>query len=154
MKSSEAGIRFPAFGFTTDGEFWRFTEIEVLNSCGPQAYKAEMQAGMEIIDSDLRRWRVTSVGKLGRQWSILAFLFLTTWTFRVELELKALDPASWAAIQERIAAYFLANAWTFEADGEEEERVELRADYLKRIKGAQTLPQMFEIFGADDFRGY
>ena len=63
-----------------------------------------------IIDSDLRRWRVTSVGKLGRQWSILAFLFLTTWTFRVELELKALDPASWAAIQERIAAYFLANA--------------------------------------------
>ena len=154
MKSTEAGIRFPAFGFTTDGEFWRFTAIEVLNSCGPQAYKSEMQSGMELIDSDFRRWRVTSVGKLGRQWSILAFLFLTTWTFRVELELEAQAPASWPEIQDRIATYFLGNAWNFEADGDEEERVELRADYLRRIKGAQTLPDMFEIFGADDLMGY
>ena len=126
MKASEAGIRFPAFGFTPDGEFWRFTGLEVLNSCGPQAYKSAEQVGMELIDSDLQRWRVTSVGKLGRQWSVLAFLLLTNWTFRVELELEALKPASWAAFRDRVETCFLANAWDFAADGDEEDRARQR----------------------------
>ena len=107
---------------------------------------------MELVDGDLRQWRVTSVGKLGRQWSVLAFLLLTNWTFRVELELEALKPASWAAFRDRVETCFLANAWDFAADGDEEDRAAVRTDYLRRIKAAGTLAEMLEIFGPDDFR--
>ena len=107
MKTSEANFHFPVLGFTPDREIWGFSDLNTLTSCGPRTLKDNMQAGMELIDVDGRRWVVRSVRRTGRAEPLLAWLVscvLSTPQSRIEHELDAMDPVALENIKARVCA--------------------------------------------------
>lgn len=95
MQTAEAGFQFPVLGFTSDGEIWGFRDLDRLTKCGPRTLKEGAQIGMELVDADLRRWRVLAVRRTGRAGSFLSLLLpFGPPQSRIEQELQPMEAIS------------------------------------------------------------
>lgn len=56
MRTGEIDWSYPLLGFTPDGDIWGSPDLEALTVCGPRTLKNNMQADMELVDADGRRW--------------------------------------------------------------------------------------------------
>jgi hypothetical protein len=156
MNATEAGIRFPVIAFTADADMWGMSNLGALTSCGRQTLKDGLQIGMEIVDADGRRWVVRSVRRIGRNFSWLALLFLTTWSFRIEQELDALEPMSLAEVQERVCASMIAHPENLEPEyaHEEEDFARILPPRLAEVRATTSIAELYEILGLDTFEPY
>ena len=109
MRTSEVEFSFPVLGFTPDVDAWVFKDRKMLTTCGPDTLKKQMQVGMELVDADGRRWRVTSVRALGPirpLWLWLIHLLALKPQTRIDQELEPLDPLSLDEIKARVCACY------------------------------------------------
>ena len=154
MKSTEAGIRFPAIGFTPDGGMWGFADLDGLTECGPMTLRKNMQSGMEVIDSDGRRWVVRSIRRIGRNKPLLPWLLsrlLSGPGWRIEQELEEMPPVTLEDIRTRASEFFEANADDLCPDGPNSQ------DYkrlLKQVRAAKSVAKLRELLGLDWFVAY
>jgi len=118
MKTAEAGFRFPVLGFTPDLEIWGFQDLDRLTKCGPRTLRNNMQAGMELIDADGRRWIVRSVRKSGRTGSLLSLLLTAVPQSRIEHELEPLQAVTLDDVRRRASAAMEAYAENY-VEGDE-----------------------------------
>jgi hypothetical protein len=157
MKTAEAGIRFPILAFTADKDVWRIETLDFLTTCGPRTLKDDMQARMEIVDAELNRWMVQSVRRTGRAQPFLPWLFgaLLTATpqSRIEHELEPLPPTSFEEAQARVCASIEAHP-LFWCDSPEHDREEVLLPLIAKIRATQSVADICEALGPDDFRGY
>jgi hypothetical protein len=154
MKTAEAKFHFPVLGFTPDREIWGFQDLGTLTSCGPRTLKDNMQVGMELIDSDGRRWVVRSVRRTGRGESLLPWLIsflLSTPQSRVEQELEELEPVSLAEVRDRACASLEAFPDDYCADDERETVLE---PLLSEVRSAKSVARIYELLGLDSFMAY
>ena len=151
MKSTEADIHFPAIGFTPDGDMWGFADVGALTECGSMTLRKNMQSGMEVIDSDGRRWVVRSIRRIGRNKPLLPWLFsrmLSGPGWRIEQELEQMPPVTLEDIRVRAGEYFEANADDLCPDGPQSE------DYKRlrsKVRGAKSVAKLRELLGLDWF---
>ena len=151
MKTSEAGMQFPVLGFTPDREIWGFPDENRLTACGPRTLKENSQAGMELIDSKGRRWRVLSIRRTGRAGSLLSLL----WIFgppqsRIEQELEVLPAVSLAEVQQKARdAMELSKIDYYGEDGEAEYR-----STLKRLEKTRSISKIYDLLEPDTFESY
>jgi hypothetical protein len=151
MKSHEAGFRFPVLGFTPDREIWGFPDLDRLTKCGPRTLKEDVQNGMELIDTDGRRWRVLSIRRTGRAGSVLSLL----WIFgppqsRIEHELEPLPPVLLAEVQQRSRDAMESSQIDYY--GEEGE-----AEYkstLSKIGKTRSIAKIYDLLQPDTFEPY
>jgi len=151
MKTAEAQFHFPVLGFTPDREIWGFQDLATLTSCGPRTLKNNMQIGMELIDSDGRRWIVRSVRRTGRGEPLLLWLvsfILSTPQSRVEQELDELESVSLAEAQDRACASLEAFPDYYCAD---DEREEILDPLLAQVRSADSVARIYELLGLDSF---
>jgi len=155
MKSTEANIRFPAIGFTPDGEMWGFADLNALTECGPLTLKEDMQTGMELIDSDGRRWVVRSIRRIGRNKPLLLWLVSVVLAggggSRIEQELDEMAPVTLAEIKDRTCAYIEANADGYDDDPQEGEDLK---STLAKVRRAKSVAKIRDILGLDWFIAY
>lgn len=154
MKTADAKFQFPVLGFTPDREIWGFQNLGTLTSCGPRTLKDNMQVGMELIDSDGRRWIVRSVRRTGRGKPLLPWLIsfiLSTPQSRVEHELDELESVSLAEVQDRACASLEAFPDDYCADDQREEILE---PLLAQVRSAESIARIYELLGLDSFMAY
>jgi len=156
LKVSEAKIHFPVIGFTLDDEMWGLPDLDRLTSCGRRTLRDGLQIGMELVDADGCRWVVRSVRRIGRIFSWLALLFLTTWSFRIEQELDALEPLSLAEVQERACASMIAHPEWLEPQyaHEEEDFARILPPRLAQVRATTSMAALYEILDLDTFEWY
>jgi hypothetical protein len=154
MKTAEANFHFPVLGFTPDLEIWGFPDMNTLTSCGPQTLKDDLQTGMELIDSDGRRWLVRSIRRTGRAQSLIASLVarvLSTPQSRIEHELDVLEPVSMAELRDRACASLEAFSQDYCA---EDERDEVLVPLMAKVRSAKNVAVIHELLGLDSFMAY
>jgi hypothetical protein len=154
MKTAEANFRFPVLGFTPDREIWGFADMNTLTSCGPQTLKDDLQSGMELIDSDGRRWIVRSIRRTGRAQSLIASLVarvLSTPQSRIEHELDELEPVSMSEVRDRASDSLEAFSQDYCA---EDERDEVLVPLLANVRSATSVASIHELLGLDSFMAY
>jgi hypothetical protein len=155
MKTATANMHFPVLGFTPDREIWGFQDLDTLTSCGPRTLKDDMQVGMELVDSDGRRWVVRSIRRLGRDRPLLRWLASTLLTgvpgSRIEQELDELSPLSLPEIKERACGSVEATSMDYCAD---DEREEVLVPLLAQVRAAESVARIHELLGLDSFMGY
>lgn len=149
MKTAEAGFRFPVLGFTRDLEIWGFQDLDRLTKCGPRTLKDGIQVGMELVDADLRRWRVLSIRRTGRAgslvWRLLSFGLPQS---RIEQELEAMDVLSIEDVRRRAGEALEAHAENyFDGDGRETDF----DPFLAEVKGANSVAELYELLQPDTF---
>jgi hypothetical protein len=155
VKTREADFRFPVLGFTPDREIWGFGDINTLTSCGPRTLKDNMQAGMELIDADGRRWIVRSVRRVGRArplvpWLVSALLTASPQS-RIEHELEELEIVTLSEVQARACASLRAFPQDFGADDEGDPVLEQR---LADVCSVKTIAAIHDVLGLDSFMAY
>jgi hypothetical protein len=157
MNAIEADIRFPVLAFTTDLDVWRIETLDILTTCGPRTLKENMQAGMEIVDSELNRWTVRSVRRTGRAGpflpSLLRSLLTGTPQSRIEHELEPLPPTSFETAQARVLAAVEAHP-LYWCDDPETDREAVLLPLLGEIRGTRSIADIHKVLGPDDFRAY
>ena len=154
MKSTEADIRFPALGFTPDREIWGFADIDALTECGSRTLMENMQAGMEIIDSDGRRWLVRSIRRIGRNKPLLPWLLwraLSGPGWRIEQELEEMAPVTLTEIAERACASLEAFADDYCLG---REREDILTPLIAKVRSAESVAAIREVVGPDWFIAY
>jgi hypothetical protein len=155
VKTQEAAFRFPVLGFTPDREIWGFPDINTLTSCGPRTLKDNMQAGMELVDADGRRWIVRSVRRVGRArpllWWFVSALLTGAPQSRIEHELEQLETVSLSEVQARTCASLRAFPEDWGAGEVDEAFLEQR---IAEVSNTQTIEAIHEILGLDSFMGY
>jgi hypothetical protein len=163
MKSTDAGIRFPAIGFTPDGGMWGFADLDGLTECGARTLKNNTQSGMELIDSDGRPWVVRSIRRIGRNKPLLPWLVSTVLGggggCRIEQELDELAPVTLAEIKVRTCAYVESipdeHCCDHDQDHEEEHNHEHGpASLLAQVRSANSVAEIRERLGLDWFIAY
>lgn len=155
MKTAEAGFHFPVLGFTPDLEIWGFQDLNTLTSCGPRTLKENMQIGMELVDSDGRRWIVRSVTRTGRAESWLAGIVSRLLTgkpqSRIEHELEALEPLTLREVQARACASLEA----FPEDyGQYDESDNVLPPLLAEVRATKDIGSLLPLLGLDSFMAY
>lgn len=155
MKTSQAGFSFPVLGFTPDREIWGFQDMDTLTSCGPRTLKDDMQAGMEIVDAEGRRWVVRSVRRLGRArplipWLVSALLTGAPQT-RIEHELDQLEPIALGEAQARTCASLRAFPQDWGAEDENDPELERR---MAEVRATPTIAAIHDVLGLDSFMAY
>jgi hypothetical protein len=155
MKTQEVDFRFPVLGFTRDREIWGFPDINTLTSCGPRTLKNNMQAGMELVDADGRRWIVRSVRRVGRarplvKWVVSALLTGTP-QFRIEHELEQLESVTLSEAQARVCASLRAFQEDFGAEEQDGVFFERR---VAEVSNTRTIAAIHDVLGLDSFMGY
>jgi len=152
MKTAEAGFRFPVLGFTSDLEIWGFQDLDRLTKCGPRTLKEGTQIGMDLVDADLRRWRVLAGRRTGRAGSLLSLLLpFGPPQSRIEQELQAMEAISiedarrWAtrAMEAHTVKYL-------EGDDREVEFEPL----LASVKRARSIAEIFDLLQPDTFESH
>ncbi|NEX91671.1 hypothetical protein [Caulobacter sp. 17J65-9] len=155
MKTAEAKFSFPVLGFTPDRDIWGFQDLDALTTCGPLTLKKDMQLGMELIDSDGRRWVVRSVRRTGRKGRFPSWLLWTVLTAapqsRIEHDLDELTPVSLAEALERACAAIEASPDIYGPEGEDEETIETR---VAKVRAAKSVAGVFDLIGLDTFEAY
>jgi hypothetical protein len=155
VKTREANLRFPVLGFTPDHEIWGFPDINTLTSCGPRTLKDNLQAGLELIAADGRRWIVRSVRRVGRArplvpWLVSALLTATPQS-RIEHELEEVESVTLSEAQARACASLRAFPQDFGADDEDDPVLEQR---LADIRSTKTIAAIHDVLGLDSFMAY
>jgi len=155
MKTAEADFHFPVLGFTPDREIWGFPDINTLTSCGPRTLKENLQAGMELVDADGRRWIVRSVRRVGRgqpliPWLVSAVLTSTPQS-RIEHEIEQLEPLTRDEAQDRACASMLAFPQDFGAEDVDDP---LLAQRISEVRATQSIAAIHEVLGLDSFMAY
>lgn len=154
MKSTEADIRFPAVGFTPDGDMWGFDDVDALTECGPKTLRQNMQSGMEVIGSDGRRWAVRSIRRIGRNKPLLPWLFrrlLSGPGWRIEQEMEELPPVTFGDIRVRAIQFLDAHPEDHCPDGPQSEEYNR---LLAQVRAARSVAQLIELLGLDWFIAY
>jgi hypothetical protein len=150
MNAAEAGFRFPVLGFTKDLEIWGFQDLDRLTRCGPRTLRENTQAGMELIDSDERRWAVRSVRRTGRAGSLWSLLLpFGPPQSRIEHDLVAIDMVSLAEVRRRACAAMEAHAENY-FDGDQERETEYEP-LLASVKEARSIAEIYELLQPDTF---
>ncbi len=152
MMTTQAAFGFPILGFTPDREIWGFQNLDALTRCGPRTLKDDMQAGMELIDADGRRWLVRSVRRTGRAGSLLSLLLSFGYAqSRIEQELEPLPPVTLEEAKARACAAVEA----FSSDYcQDDERDTVLAPLLEQVKASATIADIYRILQPDTFEGY
>ena len=154
MKSTEAGIRFPAVGFTPDLDMWGFDDVDALTECGSQTLKQNLQSGMEVIGSDGRRWVVRSIGRLGRNRPFLPWLFWALMSgpgWRIEQELEELPPVTLGDIKARAIRFLEAHPEDYCPDGLDSKEFNR---LLAQVRAAKSVAKLDKLLGLDWFIAY
>lgn len=159
MKSVEANLKFPVVGFTPDRAAWGFADLDTLTACGSWTLKDDLQRGMELVDSDGRRWVVRSVRKTGRARPLLPWLVMSVLSgplWRIDQEMDELEPISFAEVKDRVCAAIEANAEDYQdccadPEHEHEDGVESR---IAQVRASKTVAQIIDKLGLDSFMSY
>lgn len=147
MKTSEASFRFPVLGFTTDLQIWGFQDLDRLTRCGPRTLKEDMQRGMELIDSEGRRWAVRSIRRTGRAGSLLSLLLpFGPAQSRIEHELEALEPVTLEEVRRRARQA----TETFAENYSDEEQAEFE-QLLVAVGRAAKIAEVYDLLQPDTF---
>jgi len=155
MRSTEAALRFPVLGFTPDGEIWGFEDLNTLTSCGPRTLREDLQLGMELIDSNKRRWIVRSIRRIGRGEPLVLWLIsclISTRQSRIEQELDELEPVSLDTIRERACASVEKNSSDYGAYDDNKEKI--LKPLLAKVRSAKSIARIHELLGLDSFMAY
>ena len=151
----EASFNFPVLGISHDNDVWGFPDLRRLTTCGPRTLKDGMQRDLELIDAQGQRWVVTSVRTIGPAGSIPGRWFSTLLTgkpqFRIEHELKALEPLSVGEVKDRVCAAMRAHPdfWC-----EPDERDTVLRERIADVQATKTIVDIHETLGLDTFEGY
>ena len=150
MKTSDVDFHYPVLGFTpADQEIWGFPDLDRLTKCGPRTLKNDLQAGMELIDADGRRWIVRSVQRTGRAGSWLSMLLpFGPPQSRIEQDLESLDPVSLKEVQNRACAAMEAHEESFVEGGDRDEEF---LPLLAEIRRTTAIAQIYELLQPDTF---
>lgn len=159
MRTAEANLKFPVLGFTPDREAWGFKDLHTLTACGSLTLKDDLQRGMEVVDSDGRRWIVRSIRRTGRarpllKWLVMSALAGPLW--RIEQDLDELAPISLREVQDRVCAWLEAHREDYYdccADPEHQHDDPVRP-LLAQVRSAQDFEQIIDALGLDSFMGY
>ena len=157
MDVGSLNLKFPVLGFTTDDEIWGFPTPETFGVCGPRTIKDDMQRGMEIVDGDGRRYRVRSIGKLGRD-GFLPIWFLKSLVmgplYRISHDLEAMAPLSLEEIKQRVEVCMKAHPlhWSDDADADANDPMLL--EQLGKAQACGSVAEIFEVLGLDWFASY
>jgi len=155
VRTSDADFRFPVLGFTPDRDIWGFPDLNTLTSCGPQTLKDDMQAGMELVDAEGRRWIVRSIRRVGRAEPLLRALISSLLSgppqSRIEHELEQLEPITLAEAQDRACAALR----TFPQDyGGEDENDPMLEERIREVRSTTTIAGIHDVLGLDSFMAY
>ncbi|MET0273031.1 MAG: hypothetical protein ABW360_08580 [Phenylobacterium sp.] len=154
MKTPEADFHFPVLGFTPDREVWGFKDMNTLTSCGPRTLKNDVQIGMELADTDGRRWVVRSVRRTGRARAFIPWLvsaLLSTRQSRIEQELDPIEPITLTEAQARVCAWLGAFPQDY---GAEDETDPVFEQLLAEVRATQTIGAILDVVGLDSFMAY
>ncbi len=154
VKTAEVDFHFPLLGFTPDGEIWGFPDLNALTICGPRTLKERLQANMELVDADGRRWIVRSVRRVGRARPLIPWLvssLLATPQSRIEHELEQLETITLIEAQARACASMTAFPQDFGAEDENDPVLDGR---LAEVRATRTISAIHEVLGLDSFMAY
>ncbi|WP_304172287.1 hypothetical protein [Phenylobacterium aquaticum] len=152
MKSTEISFQFPVLGFTLDLEIWGFPDLERLTKCGPITLRENMQAGMELIEADGRRWRVRSVTRTGRAGSWLSLLSpFGPAQSRIEQDLEPLEPAPLAEVQRR--ACLAMETFSINYLEGDDRSVEFDP-MLAKLRRTRKISEIYDLLNPDTFEPY
>ena len=154
MKTSEAGFRFPVLGFAPDKDVWAFPDMNTLTSCGPKTLKDGMQANMELVDAEFRRWIVRSVRRTGRAEPLALWLvshLISTPQSRVQQELEVLPPVTLEEVKARVCEAMETNPGYY-GDSEVVD-AELK-QRIAEVLAAGGIAEIIDLLGLDSFMAY
>jgi len=152
IKTTEESFEFPVLGFTSDGDFCGFPDMDILTIAAPAMIKRGMHEGMLLIDNGNNQWVVRSVRTKGRaaRWTLLGILLYLPPSWRVEHELEKLPPLSLDEIKDRTCAAVRVSWYDgYEADGQEDEFEAL----LDQVRSARDVAHIYQVLGIDEFAG-
>jgi hypothetical protein len=151
VTSAEAGFQFPVLGFTSDLAIWGFKDLDRLTRCGPMTLKDGLQNGMELVDAELRRWRVLAVRRTGRAGSFLSLLLpFGPAQSRIDHELEPMNPMSIEEVRLRIRAGIAAHEENYH-QGERDAEFQALLDAVMRAPSVRSL---YETLQPDTFEPY
>ena len=154
MKTADVSFHFPIIGFTPDREIWGFPDIDTLTSCGPRTLKDNLQADMELVDVDGRRWTGRAVRRVGRARPLIPWLLsaiLSMPQSRIEQDLEELEPVTLGEVQARACLSLKA----FPTDwGAEDENDPLLAERLGEVGATKSIAEIHDVLGLDSFKAY
>jgi hypothetical protein len=153
MKTADVDFHFPLLGFTPDREIWGFPDNNTLTSCGPRTLKENMQADMELVDIDGRRWIVRSVRRVGRGRPFIPWLLsalLSTPQFRIEHELEQLESVTVGEVRARACVSLKA----FRQDWAEVGNDPALAQRLAEVGAIRSIAEIHDVLGLDSFMAY
>ncbi|HET9159622.1 MAG TPA: hypothetical protein VFN88_03345 [Caulobacteraceae bacterium] len=154
MKTSEVQFHFPVLGWTPDKDIWAFPDLNTLTSCGPKTLKEDMQANMELVDIELRRWIVRSVHRKGRGKPFALWLIshvISTPQSRIEHELEPMPPVTLDEVKARVCEAMEENPGYYgDSDTVDEE---LR-NQMAEVRAAGGVAEIIELLGLDSFMAY
>ncbi|MCR5877472.1 hypothetical protein [Phenylobacterium sp. J367] len=111
-----------------------------------------MQNGMELIDADLRRWRVLSVRRTGRAGSLLSLIpGFGPPQARVEHELEPLPALSLEDLRRRTRDSLEKFRVDYTGFGGDEAEFE---SLLARVGKARSVAEVYELIQPDTFEPY
>ncbi|KKC27972.1 hypothetical protein [Sphingomonas sp. SRS2] len=149
QQASETPFRYPVLSMDSSGYVSGFANLHNLTQLVPHAFKSGQYEGMELIDSNERRWIVRSGKKIGRatRWGLLDILLFNPPNLRVAYELEELPPLSLDEIKERaITSEREFSFGEYEADGETAQFDAL----LARIRAARNVAGIFKTLSLDE----
>jgi len=148
MQTSEVTFEFPVLGFARGEDLRGFSDLNTLTSCGRSTLRDDLQKGMELVDSQGRRWIVHSIRRVGRAQSWLRWLvahLISMPQSRIEQELDELPPVSFAELRERVCAAMEAHeedyCWYDEA----------LEPILAEVRAAGSVAEIIDRLGLDSF---
>ncbi len=149
MKTSEANFQFPVLGFTSDLNIWGFQDLDRLTRCGPRTLKEGLQAGMELVDADARRWRVRSARRTGRAGSLWSLLLpFGPPQSRIEHDLEPMERVSIEELRLKVCTALEAHAENyFEGD----ERATEFEPLLSAVRAASSVNEIYDLLQPDTF---
>ena len=146
---SEVIFRFPLLGFTSDLEIWGFQNMDQLTKCGPRTLKEGIQIGMELIDADLRRWKVVSVRRTGRAGSIWSLLLpFGPPQSRIEHDLEPMEAISIDELRLKVCSALERHAEDYFQGDERETEFE---PLLSSARSAGSVSEIYDLLQPDTF---
>ena len=153
-KASEADIRYPVIARIPGGEHTCFPDVRILTCYVPRLFEMGVYVGMELTDSDGRRWVARSAYATDHQapkrWWHVWPLSPTRWK-QLELDLETIEPATFAEILTSVSAH-MEEEWrdSLEKDGDPEEIAETRAE----LHAAKDVAGIYEALGFEFEPGF
>jgi len=151
VKTSDVSFGFPVLGLSADNDLWGFPDLRGLTTCGPQTLRDELQAEMELVDTNGHRWVVRSVQRIGRAGSLLGSLLSGKPQSRIEHDLDQLGDLSLGEVHARVCASMKAHP-EFWCEPSEFETVLPRR--LAEVQATKCIAEIHEILGLDTFEAY